>query len=50
VEGKLMQGADGIDVGDRMRVRLIHVNVEQGYIDFREVDSIRTNRKRTHSH
>ncbi len=34
VEGKIVQGAHGLDVGDRVRVKLIEVNVEQGWIDF----------------
>ncbi len=34
VEGKVVQGAHGLDVGDRLRVKLIEVNVEQGWIDF----------------
>ncbi len=34
VEGKLVQNAHGLDVGDRIRVKLISVNVEQGWIDF----------------
>jgi exoribonuclease-2 len=34
VEGKLMQGAEGVDVGDKLRVRLSAVNVERGFIDF----------------
>jgi exoribonuclease-2 len=38
VEGKLVQGFDGIDVGDRIRVQLIDTNVEQGYIDFKKVN------------
>jgi hypothetical protein len=29
-----MRGEDGLDVGDRVRVRLIDVNVAKGYIDF----------------
>jgi VacB/RNase II family 3'-5' exoribonuclease len=37
VEGKLMQGFDGIDVGDRMRVQLINTNVARGFIDFKRV-------------
>ncbi len=37
VEGKLVHGFEGIDVGDRIRVRLIHVDVELGYIDFQKV-------------
>jgi VacB/RNase II family 3'-5' exoribonuclease len=39
VEGKLMQGFDGIDVGDRIRVQLIDTNVERGYIDFKKVNA-----------
>ena len=39
VEGKLMQGTQGVDVGDRIRVQLIDVNVEKGYIDFKKVKS-----------
>ena len=41
VEGKLVQGFDGIDVGDRMRVQLIDTNVERGYIDFKKVNASR---------
>ena len=34
VEGKLVHGAEGLDVGDRVRVELIGTDVEQGHIDF----------------
>jgi len=34
VEGKLVQAADGLDVGDRVQVELIGTDVEQGHIDF----------------
>jgi len=34
VEGKLVQGSEGLDVGDRLRVRLVHVDVQRGFIDF----------------
>jgi ribonuclease R len=37
VEGKLVQGFDGLDVGNRVRVQLIDTNVEQGFIDFKKV-------------
>jgi exoribonuclease-2 len=37
VEGKLVQGFDGVDVGDRLRVELIETDVERGYIDFKKV-------------
>ncbi len=39
VEGKLVQGFNGLDVGDRIRVQLISINVERGYIDFKKVGS-----------
>lgn len=38
VEGKLVQGSEGIDVGHRVRVQLMHTDVEQGFIDFKRVD------------
>ena len=34
VEGRLMRGEHGLDVGDTIRVRLCDVDVEQGFIDF----------------
>lgn len=34
VEGRLERGFEGLDVGDRVRVRLIGTNVERGFIDF----------------
>jgi ribonuclease R len=34
VEGMLVRGSGGVDVGDRLRVRLASVDVERGYIDF----------------
>ena len=35
VEGKLVQqGHGGVQVGDRVRVKLIHVDVQKGFIDF----------------
>ena len=37
VEGLLAQGEQGLDVGDRLRVRLVHTDVERGYIDFARV-------------
>ena len=41
VEGKLVHGFEGIDVGDRIRVQLDSVDIERGYIDFKNVDSFR---------
>ena len=37
VEGRLVHGFEGIDVGQRIRVQLIHTDVEQGFIDFKRV-------------
>jgi exoribonuclease-2 len=37
VEGKLVRGANGVDVGHRLRVRLVFVDVDRGYIDFEKV-------------
>jgi exoribonuclease-2 len=34
VEGMLVQGQQGLDVGDRLRVKLIRTDVQRGYIDF----------------
>jgi exoribonuclease-2 len=33
-EGRLTQGAQGLNVGDRVRVKLIHTDVQRGFIDF----------------
>ncbi len=37
VEGLLAQGQQGVDVGDRLRVKLIRTDVQRGYIDFARV-------------
>ena len=37
VEGLLAQGQQGADVGDRLRVKLIRTDQQQGYIDFAKV-------------
>src|SRR5579864_8599164 len=34
VEGLLVQGEQGLDVGDKLRVKLVRADVRQGYIDF----------------
>jgi len=41
VEGKLVQGFEGSDVGDRLHVQLIGTDVERGFIDFKKVNSSR---------
>lgn len=39
VEGMLVRGRAGADVGDRVRVELLGVDVERGFIDFARVGS-----------
>jgi len=34
VEGKVVRGFEGLDVGDRVRVEITDTNVERGFIDF----------------
>jgi exoribonuclease-2 len=34
LEGLLMHPSQGIDVGDRLHVRLVRTDVERGFIDF----------------
>jgi VacB/RNase II family 3'-5' exoribonuclease len=34
IEGKVVRGFDGMDVGDRVKVELLSTNVERGFIDF----------------
>lgn len=34
VEGRVVRGFDGLDVGDRVQVTLLRTDVEQGFIDF----------------
>jgi VacB/RNase II family 3'-5' exoribonuclease len=36
-EGRVEHGAAGLDVGDRVRVKLIHTNPERGFIDFARI-------------
>ena len=36
-EGRLVEGFAGLDVGDTLRVRLIHTDVQRGFIDFARV-------------
>jgi VacB/RNase II family 3'-5' exoribonuclease len=37
VEGRLLQGFEGLDVGQRLRVELVCADVESGFIDFKTV-------------
>ena len=34
VEGRVVEGADDLDVGDAVRVRLVAADPERGFIDF----------------
>ena len=38
VEGKLVNGFKGLKVGQKLKARLTHINVELGYIDFESED------------
>ncbi len=38
VEGMLVKGSAGLDVGHRVQVQLVHTDVERGFIDFKRVD------------
>jgi VacB/RNase II family 3'-5' exoribonuclease len=38
-EGKVVDGYEGLDVGDRTRVELVHTDVERGFVDFARVDA-----------
>jgi len=37
-EGRIVQGFDGLDVADRVRVELVAVDARQGFIDFKRVN------------
>jgi VacB/RNase II family 3'-5' exoribonuclease len=37
VEGKVVSGFEGLDVGDQVRVQLASINVERGFIDFKKI-------------
>lgn len=39
IEGRLLHGYEGVDVGTRLKVKLIHLDVDKGFIDFDNVDS-----------
>jgi ribonuclease R len=41
IEGRLARGFEGLDVGDRVRVQLISVDVGRGFIDFKRALSAR---------
>ncbi len=37
IEGRVVQGFEGLDVGHRTRVQLVSVDIDRGFIDFRRV-------------
>jgi ribonuclease R len=37
IEGRLLHGEEGIDVGNRLKVRLIYTDVNKGFIDFEKI-------------
>ena len=37
IEGKLVRGAAGLEVGNRVHVKLLHTDVERGFIDFERI-------------
>ncbi len=37
VEGKVVHGAKGLDVGQRVRVKLVSVDIDRGFIDFKRI-------------
>src|SRR5580698_224971 len=37
IDGLLAQGAQGLDVGDKLRAKLIRTDIQKGYIDFARV-------------
>jgi VacB/RNase II family 3'-5' exoribonuclease len=39
VEGLLARGYEGVDVGDKLRVKLVSTDVERGYIDFAKINN-----------
>ena len=36
-EGRVVRGYEGLDVGDRVRVELVHTDVPRGFVDFAKV-------------
>ena len=39
IEGRLLHGYEGVDVGNKLRVRLVHTDVDKGFIDLEKVHS-----------
>jgi ribonuclease R len=39
MEDRFLYGHEGVDVGSRLKVQLIHTDVDKGFIDFKKVRS-----------
>ena len=39
IEGRLLYGFEGVDVGQQLKVQLVRTDVEKGYIDFKRIAS-----------
>lgn len=46
VEGRVERGASGLEVGDRVRVKLIDTDPERGFIDFARTGHVEVGRRR----
>jgi exoribonuclease-2 len=46
-DGRIEKGQEGLDVGDRVRVKLIHTDPERGYIDFARVAHVAVGPRRS---
>jgi len=40
IEGRLLYGYEGVEVGNRLKVQLVHTDAEKGFIDFKKIESI----------
>jgi VacB/RNase II family 3'-5' exoribonuclease len=45
VEGRVEEGAEGLDVGDQVQVKLIHTDPERGFIDFARTGHVAVGRR-----
>jgi len=47
-EGRVVRGEQGLDVGDKVRVRLVGTNLERGFIDFEMIANKYMSKSREH--
>jgi len=45
VEGRIEHGREGLDVGDRVTVKLVHTDVDRGWIDFDRIAHVEVGRR-----